>query len=129
MLPDYHALVPECVAVLEEREDALVTVNVLAEQLRDKQEAAAKMAAALGPAADTDKRMVALNAAMHALQVRLDVVVMRWGAKWPTWQGVAGLRCDDNWHMLCERPVAHPSAHLLVAGPACNCRQQNTPWH
>lgn len=70
-LPDYYALIPECVSTLEEREEALAAVNSLAEQLREKQEAAAKGAAALGPAAEGDKRMVALNATIHALQVCL----------------------------------------------------------
>jgi hypothetical protein len=70
-LPDYYALIPECVATLQEREDALAAVHVLAEQLRERQDAAAKAAAALGPAAAGDKRMVALNAAVQALQVSL----------------------------------------------------------
>jgi hypothetical protein len=69
-LPDYFALIPECVGTLQEREDALDAVNTLVDQLREKQEAADKMAASLGPAADADKRMVALKSSVHALQVR-----------------------------------------------------------
>jgi hypothetical protein len=68
-LPDYFAFIPECVGTLQEREDALDVVNTLVEQLREKQDAAAKAAAALGPAAQGDKRMMAMNASMHALQV------------------------------------------------------------
>lgn len=68
-LPDYFAFIPECVGTLQEREDALDAVNVLLEQLREKQEAATKTAAALGPAAQADKRVVAMNVSIHALQV------------------------------------------------------------
>jgi hypothetical protein len=68
-LPDYFAFIPECVGTLQEREDALDAVHILLEQLREKQEAATKTAAALGPAAQGDKRMVAMNASIHALQV------------------------------------------------------------
>ena len=68
-LPDYFALVPECVAALQEREEALAVAEQLREQLREKQEAATKAAAALGPAAEADKRMATMTAAVHALQV------------------------------------------------------------
>lgn len=68
-LPDYYALIPECVGTLQEREDAWEGVTQLVEQLREKQDAATKLAAALGPPAEADKRMVALRTSTHALQV------------------------------------------------------------
>lgn len=61
-LPDYYALIPECVGALQEREDALEAVHLLLEQLREKQEAAGKLAPG-------DKRAGALAASVTALQV------------------------------------------------------------
>jgi hypothetical protein len=69
-LPDWQALIPECVAALQEREDALAGMQLLAGELREKQAAAATLAAALGPAAPGDKRLAALNSAVAAQQVR-----------------------------------------------------------
>lgn len=87
-LPDWHALIPECVATLQEREDALASVQLLSEQLHEKQDTAARLAAGLGPAADADKRMVALAASVHALQVRPCCLVQSLGCE--TVQDVSG---------------------------------------
>lgn len=61
-LPDYAALIPECVGALQEREDALEAVHLLSEQLQEKQEAAGKLAPG-------DKRAGPLAASVTALQV------------------------------------------------------------
>lgn len=68
-LHDWWVLVPEVVACLEEREDALEAVQMLEEELRDKQAAAARAASALGPVAAPDKRLAVLNANIHTLTV------------------------------------------------------------
>ncbi|KAF8073000.1 SNX2B [Scenedesmus sp. PABB004] len=71
-LHDWAVLVPEAVATLEEREAALDAVHRLADELADKRGAAARAAAALGPAAPGDRRLAALGAAADAVQARLD---------------------------------------------------------
>jgi hypothetical protein len=88
-LPDWHALIPECVATLQEREDALASVQLLSEQLHEKQDTAARLAAGFGAAADADKRMVALAASVHALQVRPCCRHVQ-SLGWETVQGVSG---------------------------------------
>lgn len=62
-------LIPEVIACLEEREEALDVVHMLEEELREKQAAAAKISAALGPVASADKRLAALNASIQSLTV------------------------------------------------------------
>lgn len=84
-LPDYFALIPECIGTLQEREDALDAVNTLLQQQREQQEAADKMAASLGPAADADKRMVAVKSSIHALQVT-PLYAGHAAEQQPTWQ-------------------------------------------
>eukprot|EP00878_Enallax_costatus_P013411 GHUV01014023.1.p2 GENE.GHUV01014023.1~~GHUV01014023.1.p2 ORF type:complete len:189 (+),score=78.40 GHUV01014023.1:257-823(+) len=66
-LHDWWVLVPEVVACLEEREDALEAVLMLEQELKDKQAAAARTAAALGPVAAADKRLAVLNSSIHSL--------------------------------------------------------------
>lgn len=68
-LHDLWVLVPEVVSCLEEREEALEAVMLLEEELGEKQAAATRAAAALGPVAAADKRLAALNASIHALTV------------------------------------------------------------
>lgn len=68
-LPDYQAFIPEAIAALQEREDMLAQVTLLADELREKQAAAGKAAVALGPAAAGDKRLAAANSSISALQV------------------------------------------------------------
>lgn len=55
---------PEAVATLEEREDFYDKMQLLRDELQDKQQQAA------AAAASSDKRMTALYAAAEALQVR-----------------------------------------------------------
>lgn len=68
-LHDWWVLIPEVIACLEEREEALDVVHMLEEELREKQAAAAKISAALGPVASADKRLAALNASIQTLTV------------------------------------------------------------
>eukprot|EP00879_Flechtneria_rotunda_P028897 GHRR01031132.1.p2 GENE.GHRR01031132.1~~GHRR01031132.1.p2 ORF type:complete len:170 (+),score=69.57 GHRR01031132.1:1174-1683(+) len=72
-LHDWWVLVPEVVASLQEREDALGAVQLLKDELQAKQATVARLASEVGPAATGDRRLVALNATVHMLQDKLQL--------------------------------------------------------